>query len=122
MTGFDTKFPLLIGDQYNSIAYFIVTRIGNVELTRILTVTEENLWKIFYNIEQLGHHFEENLKFMYQHFYNYLPQFIGSSFRGLALIFEHGQEGIVQATDVGIELGYFFQFGIFSYIMTAIIN
>jgi hypothetical protein len=26
------------------------------------------------------------------------------------------------ARDAGIELGYFFQFGIFSYIMTAIIN
>ena len=90
MTGFDVKFPLLIGDQYNSIAYFIVTRIGSAELTRILTVTEENLWKIFYNIEKLGTQFEENLKFIYEHFYNYLPSFMGSSFRGLALIFEHG--------------------------------
>ena len=81
MTDYGTKFPLLLGDQYNSMAYFLITRIGNVELTRILTLVEENLWKIFYNIEQFSVDFQENLKFIYQHFYNYLPQFMENSFK-----------------------------------------
>jgi hypothetical protein len=42
MKDIDIKFPLLIGDQYNSIAYFIVSRLGNIELIRILTLIEEN--------------------------------------------------------------------------------
>jgi hypothetical protein len=32
------------------------------------------------------------------------------------------QDGITAAHKSGVELGYFFQFGVFSYIMTAIIN
>ena len=51
MKGFETKFPLLIGDQYHSMAYFMITRVGNVELTKLLTLIEENFWKIFYNLE-----------------------------------------------------------------------
>lgn len=42
MKGLDVKFPLLIGDQYHTIAYYIVARLGNLELTRILTIIEEN--------------------------------------------------------------------------------
>jgi len=42
MKGLDVKFPILIGDQYHTTAYFIVSRLGNIELTRILTVIEEN--------------------------------------------------------------------------------
>jgi len=48
MPNFETKFPLLLGDQYNSMAYYLITRVGNVELTRIMTQIEENLWKIFH--------------------------------------------------------------------------
>jgi len=122
MTDYGTKFPLLLGDQYNSMAYFLITRIGNVELTRILTLVEENMWKIFYNIEQFSVDFQENLKFIYQHFYNYLPQFMENSFKGLGLIFDLGEDGIKNSKAAGIELGFFFQFGIMSYIMTAVIH
>ena len=38
------------------------------------------------------------------------------------MIFDLSQKNIVRAFDVGIELGYFYQFGIFSYIMSGIIN
>jgi hypothetical protein len=44
----DTKFPLLLGDHHMSMAFYYITRIGNVELTRILNLISENLWKIFY--------------------------------------------------------------------------
>ena len=47
---------------------------------------------------------------------------MGNSFQGLGLIFSMDYENMVAARDAGIELGFFFQFGIFSYIMTAIIN
>ena len=47
----DYKFPILLGDQYNSMAYFMITRLGNVELSKLLTHIEEGLQKIFYNIE-----------------------------------------------------------------------
>jgi len=42
MKGLDVKFPLLIGDQYHSIAYQLVSRLGNIELVRLLTLIEEN--------------------------------------------------------------------------------
>jgi len=52
MKGLDTKFPLLIGDQYHSIAYYIVTRLGNIELVKILTLIEENFQKIFFDLDR----------------------------------------------------------------------
>ena len=73
MKGMDVKFPLLIGDQYNSIAYYMVTRLGNIELIQILTLIEENMQKVFYNLDQITNNFKTNLIFMYEHFYNYLP-------------------------------------------------
>ena len=54
-------------------AYFMITRTGNVELTRTLNLIEENFWKIFYNLEKISASFEHNLKMIYEHFYNYLP-------------------------------------------------
>jgi hypothetical protein len=54
-------------------AYFMITRLGNVELTRILTLIEDGFWKIFYNMEKFSVDFQENLQFIYTHFYNYLP-------------------------------------------------
>jgi hypothetical protein len=122
MKGFETKFPLLIGDQYHSMAYFMITRVGNVELTKLITLVEENFWKIFYNLEKFPADLTTNIEFIYEHFYNYLPQFMGNSFKGLGLIFDLDLASMALARDAGIELGYFFQFGIFSYIMTAIIN
>jgi hypothetical protein len=122
MKGFDTKFPVLLGDQYHTMAYFMITRTGNVELTRILNLIEENFWKIFYNLERISNSFESNLKMIYEHFYNYLPQFFANSFRGLGIIFGLGQEGKLILKEAGTELGFLFQFGIFSYILTAVIN
>jgi hypothetical protein len=81
MKGLDIKFPVLIGDQYHTSAYYLASRLGNIELTRILTIIEENFQKIFYNIESLGSNFEQNLCFIYKHFYNYLPTFMGHGFK-----------------------------------------
>lgn len=122
MKGLDIKFPILIGDQYHTIAYYIVSRMGNIELTRILTVIEENFQKIFYNVEDFTANFEQNLRLIYQQFYNYLPTFFAHGFKGVALIFDLGQQNIMKAFDLGVELGYFFQFGIFSYIMIGVMN
>lgn len=108
MKGFETKYPLLIGDQYHSMAYFMITRVGNVELTKLLTLIEENFWKIFYNLEQFPADLTANIEFIYEHFYNYLPQFMGNSFQGLGLIFDLDKEQMLAARDAGIELGYFF--------------
>lgn len=47
---------------------------------------------------------------------------MGNSFHGLGIIFDMSAETMKTVRDVGIELGFFFQFGIFSYIMTAIIS
>ena len=81
MKGLDVKFPILIGDQYHTTAYYIVSRLGNIELTRILTIIEENFQKICFNIEGLSNSFDNNLKYMYEHFYNYLPTFFGHGFK-----------------------------------------
>jgi len=122
MKGIDVKFPLLIGDQYHSIAYYMCTRLGNIELVRILTLIEENFQKIFFNLDKLTASFKENLIVIYRHFYNYLPQFMGNSLKGVALIFELNSEQIHLSFELGVEMGYFYQFSIFSYIMTAIRN
>ena len=66
----------------------MVTRLGNIELTKILTVIEEGFWKIFYNIEKFGDDINKNLQFIYEHFYNYMPQFMGNCFKGLAVIYD----------------------------------
>lgn len=58
MKGLDVKFPILIGDQYHTTAYFIVSRLGNIELTRGLTTIEENFQKIFYWNDKMGSSFE----------------------------------------------------------------
>ena len=42
LKGFGTALPILIGDQYNSMAYYMISRSGNVELTRIMSLIEEN--------------------------------------------------------------------------------
>jgi len=89
-------------------AYFMITRLGNIELTRILTLIEEGFWKIFFNVEKFTSDFQENLKFLYRHFYNYLPQLMGNCFKGLGLIYEMGQDGILVAQQAGIQLGFLF--------------
>ena len=81
MKGLDVKFPLLIGDQYHTIAYYIVSRLGNIELVRILTIIEENIKKIFFNVDYLTNNFEQNLNYIYKHYYNYLPSFFANGFK-----------------------------------------
>ena len=73
-------------------------------------------------MDNISSDFEQNLKIIYKHFYNYLPQFMGNSFQGIGLIFDVGTENLQLTKEAGIELGYFFQFGILSYIMTAVIS
>lgn len=102
------KLPLLIGDQYHSIAFFMGTRLGNIELVRIITLIEENFQKIFFNLDKLADSFKENLLIIYQHFYNYLPQFLGNSLKGIALIFELDSSQIQEAFELGVEMGYFY--------------
>lgn len=122
LKGLDIKFPLLIGDQYHTVAYYIVSRLGNLELVKILTLIEENFQKIFFNLDKIRSSFAENLENIYKHFFNYLPQFLGNSLKGVAIIFELDKETINECFEIGVELGYFYQFGIFSYVMTAITN
>jgi len=39
-------------------AYFMITRLGNVELTKGLTHIEEGFWKIFFNMEKFSTDFQ----------------------------------------------------------------
>ena len=52
----DIKFPILLGDQFHSKAYFMTSRIGNNEVTNILSTIEENFSKSFFKFEvkQIG--------------------------------------------------------------------
>ena len=49
-----------------------------------------------------------------------MPQFIGNYYKGLGVIYELSAQEIDLMFEAGVQLGYFFQFSIFSYIMTAI--
>ena len=51
LKGFGTALPILIGDQYYAMAYYKIAMLGNVELTHILALIEENLQKIFFCLE-----------------------------------------------------------------------
>ena len=42
--------------------------------------------------------------------------------KGVAILCELDQDQIRNAFEIGVEMGYFYQFAIFSYIMTAIRN
>lgn len=98
----DAKFPILLGDQYHSMAYYMITRLGNLELTKLLVLVEEGFWKIFFNIEKFSTDIHKNLQFLYEHFYNYLPQFFSHCFKGLGLIYDMGPDGILQMGEVGV--------------------
>ncbi len=73
-------------------------------------------------MEQFTTNFEHNLKLLYQQFYNYLPTFFAHGFKGVALLSDLGQTNILKSFNLGVELGYFFQFGIFSYVMIGVMN
>ena len=90
------------------------------ELVRILTLIEENFQKIFSNLDKITKDFAANISVIYEHFFNYLPQFMANSLKGVGLIFELSEIQLSALYDLGIELGYFYQFGIFAYIMAAI--
>ena len=98
----DANFPILLGDQYHSMDYYMVARMGNVELTKALTKIEEGFWKIFFNIEKFGADIKENLKFLYEHFYNYMPQFIGNYYKGLGVIYELNTQEIELMFQAGV--------------------
>jgi len=61
MKGLDIKFPILIGDQYHTTAYFMTAQIGNAELCKILATIEENFSKVFYSSEKVGATFDQHL-------------------------------------------------------------
>lgn len=48
MKDLDIKFPILLGDQFHSKAYYMTSRLGHNELTNILSTIEENLSKSFF--------------------------------------------------------------------------
>lgn len=117
----DIKYNILIGDQFHAKAYHMTTRLGNNDLSQILTIIEENFAKIIFRDGYNGNK-KHNLKKLYKDFYNYLPTFFGHGFKGVAIIFEMGSDNINESFKLGIEYGFWIQFGIFSYIMTAIQN
>lgn len=69
------SYFILLGDYFNSYAYYIGSRLGNREITKILAIIEENFQKIYYNKMKLTNDFEQNLKSIYEDFYNFLPTF-----------------------------------------------
>lgn len=117
----DIKYNILIGDQFHAKAYQMTTRLGNNDLSQILTIIEENFAKIIFRDGYNGNK-KHNLKKLYKDFYNYLPTFFGHGFKGVAIIFEMGNDNVNESFKLGIEYGFCIQFGIFSYIMTAIQN
>ena len=117
----DIKYNILIGDQFHAKAYYMITRMGNNELSKILTIIEENFAKIIFRDGYNGNK-KHNLKKLYKDFYNYLPTFFGFGFKGIAIIYEMGSTSVDKSFELGTEYGFWIQFGIFSYIMSAMKN
>lgn len=53
MKGLDVKFPVLLGDQFNTKAFYmtISSVLGNKEIISILSTIEENFNKMVYGME-----------------------------------------------------------------------
>ena len=83
-----------------------------------MSTIEENFAKIIFR-QQYNSNDNQNIKKLYQDFYNYLPTFFGHGFKGLAIIHEMGTSDVKNSFLLGIEYGFCVQFGIFAYIMTA---
>mmetsp|Transcript_16901 Transcript_16901/g.26002 ORF Transcript_16901/g.26002 Transcript_16901/m.26002 type:complete len:178 (+) Transcript_16901:887-1420(+) len=94
---------------------------GNVELIKLLTVIEENFQKIFFSPHTSFSNFGTSLDTVYLHFFNYLPQFLANGMKGISIVSEDKID-VEIAYKLGLEVGYFYQFAIFSYILTAIRN
>lgn len=67
-------------------------------------------------------HLEKNFKHLYNQFYNFLPSFFGHGFRGAALVLQLGMTETEKAFQVGVELGFFLQFGVFAYMISGVYN
>jgi hypothetical protein len=101
----DMKYNILIGDQFHAKAYYLITRLGNNDLSKILTIIEENFAKIIFRDGYNGNK-THNLKKLYKDFYNYLPTFFGHGFKGIAIICEMGNSSIDKSFTLGIEYGF----------------
>lgn len=101
----DVKYNILIGDQFHAKAYYLTTRLGNNELSSILTRIEENFSKVIFRDGYNGNK-NHNLKKLYKHFYNYLPTFFGQGFKGIAIISEMKSTSIDKSFRLGIEYGF----------------
>lgn len=101
----DIKFNVLIGDQFHAKAFHMVTRLGKNDLSKILTIIEESFAKIIFRDGYNGNQ-KHNLKKLYKDFYNYLPQFFGHGFKGIAIISEMGASSIDKSFKLGIEYGF----------------
>jgi hypothetical protein len=101
----DIKYNILIGDQFHAKAYYMITRMGNNELSKILTIIEENFAKIIFRDGYNGNK-KHNLKKLYKDFYNYLPTFFGFGFKGIAIIYEMGSTSVDKSFELGTEYGF----------------
>lgn len=121
MIKYDIKYNILIGDQFHAKAYHMTSMLGNNELWKILATIEESFSKILFR-NGYDKDKKDNLKKLYKDFYNYLPMFFGHGFKGIAIISEMGTTSVEDSFKLGIEYGFWIQFGIFSYIISAISN
>jgi hypothetical protein len=101
----DIKYNVLIGDQFHAKAFHMITRLGKNDLSKILTIIEESFAKIIFRDGYNGNQ-KHNLKKLYKDFYNYLPQFFGHGFKGIAIITEMGTSSIDKSFKLGIEYGF----------------
>lgn len=97
-------FPMLLGDQFQSMSYFCMSRLGN-DVQTIHSYIEELVCKV-HDVPQVFDNKEDNLESLYNHFYVHLPTFYGYGLKGASLIL--GQEEDLQnsAFDLGIDFGY----------------
>lgn len=121
MVKYDIKYNILIGDQFHAKAYHMTSMLGNNELWKILATIEESFSKILFR-NGYDENKNNNLKKLYKDFYNYLPMLFGHGFKGIAIISEMGTINVEDSFKLGIEYGFCIQFGIFSYIISAISN
>ena len=121
MIKYDIKYNILIGDQFHAKAYHMTSMLGNNELWKILATIEESFSKILFR-NGYDENKTDNLKKLYKDFYNYLPILFGHGFKGVAVIYEMGTTSVEDSFKLGIEYGFWIQFGIFSYIISAISN
>lgn len=110
----DVIYPMLIGDQYHAMSFYLTTMIGS-EIQKVHSDMEEG-YSRFHCIYPSG---EPPFEYLYKKFYHHMPNFLGNAYRGTGVILGNTDAQNQLFKEYGEQLGWVKQFAIFKYLLAA---